>query len=84
MTNDMGDGWLGIAPTTRSKRSILVIVLDVDQTMFLRQELWRVNERGAVQRSVRVYGQDEAADTLYIEVRSPLIPLLHLVVQVVL
>jgi len=56
--------------------------LDVDEAVFVRQKVRRANERGAVQRTVKMNGQDEAAHTLYIEIRAALVPLVHLVQQI--
>jgi len=53
-------------------------------SLFVRQKVRHGNERGAVQRTVRLYGQEEPAHTFDVKIRSPLIPLLHLVVQVCL
>jgi len=75
LTNVVGRGW----PTTRSKRSISRHCFGRLLYSVFSPKVRRSNERGAVQRSVRVYRQDEAAHTLYIEIRAALVPLVHLV-----
>ena len=78
-TNGVGYQRVDIAPTTRSKRSIFRRCFGRLFNSVCSPKIRRSNERGTVQRSVRMYGQDEAAHTLYIEIRAALVPLVHLV-----
>ena len=80
LTNVVGRGHLGIAPTTRSKRSIsrpcfgrlLYSVFSVKSPAFERT--WSRAEVG-----MDVWTENEAADSFDIEVRAALVPLIHLV-----